>query len=342
MQNLEYSFMVRELRQLEGKHFSKIYRMGENSFRIKIGDSHLIIDLPFRVGIAKYLPKGEEGSGFTEKLRKELDNRKLNSIYQCGKDRIIALEFDDSVLFLEMFAKGNIILTDKQGKIVEVLREERWKDRTLKKGETYKEPQSSVIEELEKTLSEKYAIVCLIKLPLGKEYAKEMLERCGIEERKPGNTLSKDEISCLKKEYAAIVAEQKPYLFLENGKPLDYGLVKFKKYETGNAKLETKEMPTLSEAMEEYYANAPKPKTGNTKLEKLRRRLEEQLAALEKLKIEEKEAKEKGDFIYANYQKIEELLEMAKKAGMNNLGAVFKDYKIWKIDKEKKEIELEL
>ncbi len=343
MQNLEYSYMARELAQLGGKHFSKIYSLGEKSFRIKIGDAQLVVDLPYRVGIAKYISKSEEPTGFTEKLKKVLDNQKLFRVYQCGTDRILALEFDKHVLFLEMFAKGNIILADKEGKIVEILREERWKDRTLEKGETYKEPQSQSVAGVQEALSEKYAIVCLIKLPLGKEYAKEMLARCKIDEKKPGDALSKEEISCLEKEYSEIPKSPKPYLFLKDGAPADYGLVKFSKYasKTGDAKLETREMPSLSEAMEEYYATE-RLETSNPRLEKLERRLAEQRASLERLKSEEKEAKEKGDFIYSNYQKIEALLELAQKAGMNELGKAFKDYKIWKIDKQKKEIELEL
>lgn len=338
MQNIEYSFMVRELAQLEGKHFSKIYSMGEKTFRIKMGDLQLVIELPLRVGIAKYIAKSEEPTGFTEKLKKMLDNQKLSRVYQCGTDRILAFEFEKNVLFLEMFAKGNIILADKQGKIIEILREEKWKDRTLERGEIYKEPQSQSISSVQETLSEKYAIVCLIKLPLGKEYAKEMLERCNIDEKKPGNTISKEEISCLEHAYAAIPTEFKPYLFLDEGKPADYGLVKFRRH----SKIEAREMPTLSEAMEEYYANAPGESGKSERMEKLKRRLLEQEASLERLKLEAGEEKAKGDYIYANYQKIEELLEIAKRAGMNALGSAFKDYKILKIDKEKKEIELDL
>lgn len=337
MQNLEYSYIVRELSQLEGKHFSKIYSLGGKSFRIKVGDAQIIIDLPLRVGIAKYISKSEEPTGFTEKMKKMLDNQKLMRVYQCGKDRIIALEFEKNVLFLEMFAKGNIILSGKDGKITEVLREEKWKDRILKRGEEYKEPKSGIVEEIEKTISEKYIIVCLLKLPLGKEYAKEMLARCGIEEKKPGNSLSEKEISCLKKEYPDILQNQKPRLFLENGKPIDFGLIKFKKY--GN--FEIREMPSLSEAMDEFYSSVPKEKKSG-KMEKLERRLEEQLAMLEKLKQEEKEAKEKGDFIYSNYQQIEEILEIAKKAGINKAEEALKKYNILKINKEKKEVELEL
>ncbi len=236
-----------------------------------------------------------------------------------------------------MFAKGNIILTDNNGMIAEVFRDEKWKDRTLAKGEGYKEPQSQSVAKIDDALSEKYAIVCLLKLPVGKEYAKEMLAGCGVDEKKAGNSVTKGEISCLEREYANILQNQKPLLFLENGKPVDYGLVKFRKY--GN--LETRAMPSLSEAMEEFYAHAPKEKKSE-RMEKLKRRLDGQLAMLEKLKAEEKEAKEKGDYIYANYEKAEEILRIAKEAGINSIHEALKKYKLLKISREKKEMELEL
>ncbi len=338
MQNIEYSYIVRELQQMEGRHFSKIYSLGEKFFRLKIGDMQVIIELPLRVGIAKYISKAEEGTNFTRRLKKILDNQMLMRAYQCGKDRIVAFEFEKNILFLEMFAKGNIILTDKNGKIAEALREEKWKDRALAKGEGYREPKSEITEELEKTLSGKYAIVCLLRLPLGKEYAKEMLERCRIDEKKQGDALSQDEISCLKREYENILHGLRPLLFLENNKVVDYALVKFAKY----ANLESREMPSLSEAMEEYYTNAPEQETRKARQEQLGRRLKEQMEMLEKLKMEGKDAKEKGDFIYANYRKIEEIVEIAKKAGMNELSEALRRYKVLAIDGKKKEIELEL
>ncbi len=337
MQTIEYSYIVRELALFEKKHFSKIYKIRENSFRIKIGNSHIIVELPIRVGIAKYITKSENPNNFTEKIKKILDNQKLQKVSQCGNDRLLSFEFEDNILFLEMFAKGNIILTNKNRRILEVFREEKWKDRTLTKGLQYIEPQSGVVKNIEKTLSEKYIIICLLKLPLGKEYVKEMLTRCGIDEKKPGVSLTKNEISYLEKELENISENQKPYLFLENNIPVDFGLIKFKKYE----KLEIKEMPSLSEAMEELYITIPKTQK-NERMEKLEHRLEEQRFALEKLKKEELENKEIGGYIYTNYQKIEELLEIAKKAGINNLSEAFKNYKTLKIDKEKKEVELEL
>jgi len=339
MQNLECTFMARELAQLEGKHFSKVYRIGERAFRMKIGDAQVIAQVPDRISIAKYIPKAGEQDGFVQNASRILDNQRLLEVRQLGKDRIIAFEFDKNTVYFELFAKGNIVVADKDGKIALALKEEKWKDREIGRGRQYKAPPNSFCNSVDETLSEKYAIVCLLRLPLGKDYAKEMLQRCSIDERKAGNALSMPEVECLGKEHSEITENAKPFLFLEKGKPVDYGLAGLKKY--AGADFDVKETASLSEAMEEYYANAPEKKK-NEKMEKLERRLEEQISTLEALRQKEKEAKEKGDYIYANYQKVEEILEKAKKSGINDVEKALRDYSIVGVDRKKKEVEIEL
>ncbi|MDD5337446.1 MAG: NFACT family protein, partial [Candidatus ainarchaeum sp.] len=333
---LECAYMAKELAQLEGKHFSKMYLIGESAFRLKIGDLQVIAQVPDRLSLAKYIPKAGEQNGFVQNASRILDNQRLLKVRQFGNDRIIVFEFDKSIVYFELFAKGNIVVADTEGKIALALREEKWKDREIGRGRQYKPPPSSFCSNVQEALSEKYAIVCLLRLPLGKDYAKDMLERCSIEERKPGNSLSKAEVECLEKKHNEILEGAKPYLFLEDGKPADYGLAKLRKY----SHLEAREIPSLSEAMEEYYANAPEKKK-NEKMEKLKRRLEEQISTRETLKQREKEAKEKGDYIYANYQQVEEALAKAKKGGINDVEAALKGYNIISIDRKKKEVELE-
>ncbi|MBU0586118.1 hypothetical protein KJ780_01255, partial [Candidatus Micrarchaeota archaeon] len=100
---------------------------------------------------------------------------------------------------------------------------------------------------------------------------------------------------------------------------------------------------TLSEAMDEYYAAASPQQSGKSKkMEKLLHRLEEQEKSQILLLQDEKNAKEKGDFIYSNYQLVESLINNAKAKGINNIGNEVDNYKIIRMDKRKKEIELDL
>lgn len=59
-----------------------------------------------------------------QKLRKALKTRRVTAVSQIGTDRIIEFQFSDGQykLYLEFFASGNVILTDKDLKIITLLR----------------------------------------------------------------------------------------------------------------------------------------------------------------------------------------------------------------------------
>jgi predicted ribosome quality control (RQC) complex YloA/Tae2 family protein len=71
-------------------------------------------------------PKTAMPSAFTAKLRKYLRTRRLDSLVQLGIDRAVRLTFGSGEnayhLFLEFYAKGNIVLTDHNHIILAVHR----------------------------------------------------------------------------------------------------------------------------------------------------------------------------------------------------------------------------
>jgi predicted ribosome quality control (RQC) complex YloA/Tae2 family protein len=300
MSNLEYSFLANELSKLVGKHLSKVRKVSENIYRVKIGTSEILCEPGVRMHITKYIEPTEKDR-FVEKVEKELDNAKLLGVEQINNDRIIAFNFNLGILVFEMFGKGNIILV-RDEKTVTSLKNESWSDREIKAGKAYKYPRKPS-DELK--VSDKYIIVSLTKLPLGKDYALEALARVEIDEKTPGSKLSKKQLESLENEISKIRTDAKPFLFLEDGKPSEYALAKLRQHSS----LEPKEMPSLSEAADEYYNSVESP---NENLEKLQRRLDKQKERLEKMLVEEKELREKGDYIYANYQEIESVLAEAK------------------------------
>ncbi len=300
MSNLEYSFLASELSKLVGKHLSKVRKVSDNLYRVKIGTSEIICEPGVRMHITKYIEPAEKDR-FVEKVEKELDNAKLLSVEQINNDRILAFNFNLGTLIFEMFGKGNIILVRDETTIT-AIKNESWSDREIKSGKPYKYPRKPS-EELKP--SDKYIIVSLTKLPLGKDYALEALARTGIDEKTTGSKLSKKQLESLENEISKIRAEAKPFLFLENGKPAEFSLANLAQ----NSSLESKEMPSLSEAADEYYNSAESP---NEDVEKLQRRLDKQKERLEKMLEEEKELREKGDYIYEHYQEVELILNEAK------------------------------
>ena len=238
MENLEYSVIVAELQSLIGKHFSNIQLLGEGRYRLRIGNSDITAELGKRLYITKYIDEPLEADNFAKKVKKELDNARLMKIEQKNNDRIIVFEFDagknesgkKQMLFLifEMFAKGNVILVSGEDKTTIVAyREERWADREIKRNVKYSFPKSNIagnIKDARKASPGKYIVVCLMKLPLGKIYVKELLARCGIDEKKPESELTEKEACKLERELKNIAGTHDAFVFVKDDEISDYGV----------------------------------------------------------------------------------------------------------------------
>ncbi len=329
MSGLEYHYIADELgRQLNGKHFGRIRRIGEGAYRLKIASAEIICELGVRIHSTRYIGPAESDK-FTEKVEKELDNARLLEIKQINSDRIVSFVFDKGELIFEMFGKGNAILV-RGGAAVCAHRYESWADREIRVGAPYRPPKTAPSEKLE--VSDKYIIVSLMRLPLGKEYALEALARAGIDEKTPGNSLSGNRILALEQEISKLRSEARPVSYSEGGKTADFSLARLSKH----AKLETSEPETLSEAADEYYAHAEKP---DPRLGKLRERLEKQKERLETLRQEELSFKAMGDYVYANFQRAESAIALAKAGKTEELG---KEFPGARIDRKEKTVELDL
>ena len=85
----------------------------------------IIIDSGFRCHLTEYSrATATVPSPFVARLRKFLKTRRVTSVFQVGTDRIIEFQFSDGQykLFLEFYAGGNIILTDRELNILTLLR----------------------------------------------------------------------------------------------------------------------------------------------------------------------------------------------------------------------------
>lgn len=356
MENLEYSTIVAELQTLIGKHFSNIQMPGEGKYRLRIGSTDILAELGKRLYITRYIEEPLEADQFAKKVKKELDNSRLVSVEQKNNDRIVVFEFecgkDESgkkqilSLIFEMFAKGNaIIISGKDNTTIAAYREEKWADREIKRNKIYSFPKSNIavnINDARKTSPGKYIVVCLMKLPLGKIYVKELLAKCGIDEKKPENGLTEKESDELEREFKNITGTKGAFVFVKEGSIVDYGVCPLAIYADAIAE----KRKTISEAADDYYFKGKEPEIELKKSEKLQK-LERRLAEQEKTLIEtlalEKELKETGEFIYGNYETIEQVLSEAKKIGIQNVESqkgVSSKLKI--TDKKKKEIEIEL
>ncbi|QSS61401.1 DUF814 domain-containing protein [Histoplasma capsulatum] len=81
----------------------------------------LIVDAGFRCHLTEYSrTTAAAPSSFTSRLRKFLKTRRVTAVSQVGTDRIVDIELSDGNfhVLLEFYAAGNIILTDKDYKIL--------------------------------------------------------------------------------------------------------------------------------------------------------------------------------------------------------------------------------
>ncbi len=318
MSNLEYSYIINELSHLAGKHLSRIRKIRDGLYRMKIGSTEIICEPGVRIHATSIIEETIPNDKFADKVEKELDNAKLISIEQINNDRIIAFNFNSGRLIFEMFAKGNAVLV-KDGVIASAMNYESWSSREIKAGSVYKPPDQkpeSVIGP-----SEKYIIVTLMKLPYGKEYSLEVLQRLAIDEKTPTNSLSANKIKAIEDEFEKLKKGATPYLFYHE-LPVDYALCRLSKYSDYDAK----ECRSLSEAADEYYSNFEEP---DENLMKLQKRLEKQEERLASLIAEEKKYKEMAERIYENYELIESKIQLAKEGKIDS-------------DKKEKTIDLEI
>lgn len=114
-----------------GMRVNNIYDIDTKTYLIKLQKpgckSVLLVESGIRIHCTEFdWPKNIMPSGFAMKCRKHLKSRRLVHVKQLGVDRIVDLQFgsDEAAyhLILELYDRGNIILTDYQFMILNLLR----------------------------------------------------------------------------------------------------------------------------------------------------------------------------------------------------------------------------
>ncbi|OJD16502.1 hypothetical protein AJ78_03357, partial [Emergomyces pasteurianus Ep9510] len=124
--SLDVKVISRELADaLVGLRISNIYDLSSRICLFKLAKpdtrKQLIVDTGFRCHLTEYSrTTAAAPSPFISRLRKFLKTRRVTAVSQVGTDRIIDIELSDGIfhLLLEFYAGGNIILTDKEYKII--------------------------------------------------------------------------------------------------------------------------------------------------------------------------------------------------------------------------------
>ncbi len=144
---LDLQCQVSELQRLVGMRVNKVYDVDHKTYLLKLQrppeeKAVLLLESGARIHSTGFeWPKNAAPSGFAMKLRKHLNNKRLESLKQLGVDRVVDLCFGQGEaayhVLLELYDRGNVVLTDYQYKILNILRpRERGEDKFLVR-ETY-------------------------------------------------------------------------------------------------------------------------------------------------------------------------------------------------------------
>lgn len=117
--------------RLVGMRVNQIYDIDNKTYLIRLVRNEEKVVLLLESGnrfhtTAFEWPKNVAPSGFTMKLRKHLKNKRLECMKQLGVDRIVDFQFGTGEaayhVILELYDRGNILLTDCDLKILNILR----------------------------------------------------------------------------------------------------------------------------------------------------------------------------------------------------------------------------
>ncbi|KAK2574955.1 hypothetical protein KPH14_008718 [Odynerus spinipes] len=122
---------ITELQRLIGMRVNQIYDVDHRTYLIRLQRSEekcvLLLESGNRMHTTAFeWPKNAAPSSFSMKMRKHLKNKRLESLKQVGTDRIVDLQFGSGEaayhIILEVYDRGNIVLTDYEMTILNILR----------------------------------------------------------------------------------------------------------------------------------------------------------------------------------------------------------------------------
>tara|TARA_Y100000310_G_scaffold168222_1_gene168291 strand:+ start:222 stop:1238 length:1017 start_codon:yes stop_codon:yes gene_type:complete len=194
LSSIDIHYLVKELQSLDRSFISTIYQPSHIILGLHKEGKHFLHVRDSSVYVNNQKEKQNAPTPFCMSLRKRLLRAKLIEIEQVNFERIIKLTFSsvdgDLFVYIELFANGNFIVTNDKNIILIVKSSEQFKDRTLKKGETYCLPPEKVntktiaFNAFKKIIDSKPRTTILktlaIEFSLGGKYATELCKRCEI------------------------------------------------------------------------------------------------------------------------------------------------------------------
>ncbi|MDD3159344.1 MAG: NFACT family protein [Candidatus ainarchaeum sp.] len=319
--NLTLKHLIEENRILENGFINNIQTTNGDLLKLKIhtkiGDKTVIFTSNYFYISEKSINAKMNPGGFSSLLKKYLFNQRIISIKQKELDRIIIFEFPSCYLIFEFFSKGNVVLCDKEYKIIKSMRKEKWKDRELKKDEFYKFPTSKgknvltenvkdFIKDIKNNPKTCFGAVIDI-LNIAPEIAEFVFEKNKFEKLKNAKDYNEKEIKKIFQEIKKVYESKSNLIYLNNKILYSIKL---------DEKKEEKVYPSINNALNELTQICIKKEENKVELNeqiKKTNKNENYTEQIKEFEKKEKEFKLIGEKIYENYNKIEDIINLIKK-----------------------------
>ena len=335
LSSFDIYIIVDELQELKGSFIEKIYQLSRKEILVKLKnvsrsqkESLYIRNGEFLCLTQKTLQTPEKPSTFAMALRKYLQNGRILGVSQHEFDRIIKIEVskgdEQHSLIIELFSNGNIILTDREDKIILPLIRQSWAHRIVRGREPYVPPPSQIntfqlsfdhFVELLRSSSADLVRTLAVSLNLSGPIAEEICLRAHIGKHTKFEDLDHE---ALLKMYDTLVTfhelfNQKqfdPILVKQQGEIIDILPFAFVRYQD----VEMEHIPRFVRGFDVFLEYSEPRETSSTtikqdqRMEKLERQLKQQQDTVDRYQQESKRKKRMGDLVYLHFQEIESLL----------------------------------
>ena len=306
---IELRYLVNEIsKNISEYYVSNIYGISRNSILFKLHHPDkpdiLLMFSTFGFWITTRKIEQIEENRLVKRLRSDLLRSKISEIKQIGTERIVYITFSglsqEFVLVGEFFGDGNIVLCNKEMKILSLLHSIDVRHRKLNVGFNYELPPLGGLNIFEMTLKDlldiksvSTATVRWIGRTLGlpTKYAEEIMKLANIDPQSPGNSLSDSDIekifSVTKSITEKVVNGIHEPLLVRNEKTSDVLPLPLGDMESQNSTRVATFMEGLDLLFTENLLEAGKTSQANTvtqKIEEFEHKLEEQTKAISTVK----------------------------------------------------------
>ncbi|CEF62205.1 Nuclear export mediator factor NEMF [Strongyloides ratti] len=366
--SLDILAIIHDLKTLKGMRVINVYDIDSKTYLIKLhkpdGKAVILFESGIRIHKTQYdWPKQMFPSSFSMKFRKHIRQKRLEDVRQIGLDRVVDLRFGDEDrachVIIELYDRGNVLLTDHNYTILNILRPRTDKDQDVRYAvrERYPLELAQYKKKIPNTVD---MIEALMKAKKGSQtkriispltnFGPALIEHALILQGFPPNSqigvhLEANENDATKIYRAILYAldefdkikdsPSKGYITYQNIKKIDgsdmekfieYHPMKFSQFTGENSKVLVKEYNEFSEAVDEFYSKLDSQKSEKRALQiekdalkKVENVKKDHEERLKNLVISQASKKEKAERIEINVELIDQALLVIQSAIANQM-----------------------